>query len=530
MLINAVSTTSLTTRLSVLWSRHAPWLALLLALVLAWHSMRHAAEDSIKADARQNLTIAVNLVERGEFSGSRLTVDEPKPSNFREPLPIWVVAAYLKTFTLPDPADEVFKGPNAAHIKKHNAGWVFLGFLGCWLLIHALTGSHLGALLGSLVIHGLLLDLPYLVNTLYTELAASVLLIWCTWLLVRAHDTQQRRYWLLAGVLFGLLALTKAIFLYAAIGSLPFIALAQLYRRDEWRVRVKRALQAGALVALGLAFTVAPWMIRNWVHFDSIQITEGRGGWVLYKRHMLNNMTPEEYKGGFYYYGPGIFRKWVEGTSFELAKEDATKVGGRVSRLHIGVSEFQRSDLEAQGVGQPDQAVTYYRKASAKARELHRHYSSLGHPNPAQQADHDMQAIGKAGIAQEPLAHMKVTVLLAWRGFWSFPPRLFLPFGPDPAQARPMLEWLNLVSGLAFYAVFLMGLLLRRSKWLLFAVPTMSMLAIYALLTQNMSRFTVPANPLVLMALVVLVHAAWRRWVHRSRVATASGMPEASRA
>lgn len=527
MPLNTVSASSFTTRLSVLWSRHAIWLALLLASVLAWYSMRHVAEDNIKADARQNLSIAFNVAHHGEFS-LKWRSDVAKPSNFREPLPIWVVAAYLKTFALPDPAGEVFKGPNAVHIKKHNAGWVFLGFLGCWLLIHALTGSHLGALLGSMVIHWLLLDLPYLVNTLYTELVASVLLIWCTWLLVKAFDTQERRYWLLAGVLFGLLALTKAIFLYAAIASLPFIVLAQLYRRDELRGRVMLALQAGTLVALGLAFTVAPWMVRNWVHFDSLQITEGRGGWVLYKRHLLNNMTPEEYKGGFHYYGPAIFRDLVKETSWALSADDATKIGGRVSRLHIGESEFQRLDLEAQWRGQPDRAVTYYRKTSAKAQALHDHYKKLGHPNPTQQADHDMQAIGKAGIRQELGAHMKVTVLLAWRGFWSFPPRLFLPFGPDPAQARPMLEWLNLVSGLALYAVFLMGLLMRRSRWLMFAVPTVSMLSVYALLTQNMARFTVPANPLLLMALFVLVHAGWRRWMPRSRTALTSGRPEAS--
>jgi hypothetical protein len=55
-----------------------------------------------------------------------------------------------------------------------------------------------------------------------------------------------------------------------------------------------------------------------------------------------------------------------------------------------------------------------------------------------------------------------------------------------------------------------------------------SMLSVYALLTQNMARFTVPANPLLLMALFVLVHAGWRRWMPRSRTALTSGRPEAS--
>lgn len=517
--------------MAAIWSRYAVWVAVILASVLAWHSMRHAAEDVIKADARQNLIIAYNLADRGEFSESKGT-RTAKPSNFREPLPVWVVAAYMKILPLPvQPilaADHLFKGPNAAHIKRHNAGWVFLGFLGCWLLFHALTGSHLGAMLSSLVIHGLLLDLPYLVNTLYTELAASVLLIWCTWLLVRAFDSQRRRYWLLAGVLFGLLALTKAIFLYAAIACLPFIVLAQLYRRDELRSRVLRALQAAALVAAGLAVTVAPWMARNWVHFGSLQITEGRGGWVLYKRHLLNNMTSEEFKGGFAYYGPSLFHDLVAGTSWAIAQDDATRIGGRVSRLHIGESEFKASDFLAQHTGQPQKAVTYYRQASAKARELDKHYTNLGHPQPALQADHDMQAIGMAGIRHELGPHLKVTVLMAWRGFWSFPKKLFLVSNSDPAMAQRALELLNLVAGLSLYAVFLSGLLLRKPRWLLFAVPAMSMLALYALLTQSMARFTVPANPLMLMALFVLLHAAWHRWAPRSRPATANGTLEAT--
>ena len=527
MLTNAVPTPVSATRLSALWTRHAIWLALLLSSLLAWHSMRHVAEDSIKADARQNLSIAFNVAHHGEFS-LKWRSDEARLSNFREPLPIWVVAAYLKSFALPAPADEVYKGANAKHIKQHNAGWVFLGVLGCWLLIHALTGSHVGALLGSLLIYGVVLDQPYLVNTLYTELAASALLIWCTWLLVRAFDTQRRRYWVLAGVLFGLLALTKAIFLYAAIGSLPFIALVQALRHKDRRGWVGQAMRASLLVAVGLAITVGPWMARNWVHFGSVQITEGRGGWVLYKRHLLNNMTPEEYKGGFYYYGPGIFRDLVEGSSWALSADDATKVGGKVSRLHIGGSEFQKSDMDAQGKGQPDQAVSYYRKSSAKARQLYDHYKRLGHPHPTQQADHDMQAIGKAGIRQGLGAHMKVSALLAWRGFWSFPPRTFLPFGLDVAMSRTVLEWLNLASGLALYGIFLAGLFLRRARWLMFAVPTMSMLSVYALLTQNMSRFTVPANSMFLMALLVLVHAGWRRWVPHARATTADSPPEAA--
>ena len=58
------------------------------------------------------------------------------------------------------------------------------------------------------------LALPQVVDSLYTELQAGVLLIWSTWLLLMAWSRPGRRWPLLLGVSLGLLTLVKGIFLY----------------------------------------------------------------------------------------------------------------------------------------------------------------------------------------------------------------------------------------------------------------------------------------------------------------------------
>lgn len=505
-------------RLLALWSRHAIWLALLLATVLAWHSVRHVTGDNIKADARQNLSIAFNLAERGAFSESHL--DRPaQPSNLREPLPIWVVAAYLELLEPPGQhAESVFDlvvGANAVFLKRHNAGWVFLAVLGCWVLFHALTGSHLGAFVASLLVYALFLDSPHLVNTLYTELPASALLIWSAWFLVRASVRQTWRSWLLAGVVLGLLALTKAIFLYAAAGCLLVLAGVQLTGPGGARAGWPAALRVALALAIGLSVATGPWMVRNWVNFGSLEITEGRGGWVLYKRFLLNGMTDDEYKGAFAVYGPATFRDLVAGSSWAFSRDDVIRRGGRLSRLHIGASEFQDADLQAQHAGRPDLAVSYYRQTSATAVQLRDRHAALGDPFPRIQADHDMRNMAIAGIKQDLGRHLQVSLLMAWRGFWSFPTQVLLPLQPERQVPSRLIEGLNLVAGLSLYAVFVLGLLRWRPVWLAFSVVPLGLIGLYALLSQSLPRFTAPANPLILMAFLLLVHAAWRRLLAR---------------
>jgi hypothetical protein len=373
--------------------------------------------------------------------------------------------------------------------------------------------AHAGALVASVFIFALFLDSPHLVNTLYTELPATVLLVWSSWALVRASTQPCWRNWLIAGCVLGLLALTKAIFLYAAAGCVLMLTLAQwIWPTRNHHGNKLQSLRLALAVCLGLAVVTGPWMLRNWAQFGSLEITEGRGGWVLYKRHLLNQMTAEEYRGAFALYGPTFFRDLVAGTRWAVKRDDLTRSDGRLSRLHIGASEFQRSDLQAQRKGRPDLAVTYYRQTSATAVMLRNRHAELGDPFPRVQADHDMRDMAIAGMKLNPGRHLKVTLLMAWRGFWSFPAQPPWLIRTDPMSTARAIEGLNLLGGLSMYALFLLAWRQRRMAWLAFSIAPLSLVALYALLSQGLPRFTAPANPLILMALFVLIHAAWQRW------------------
>ena len=101
----------------------------MLVLSLYWTVLtsQHISTANIKGDATQNLDIAVNLYQHGEFSlhvaGSRT------PTALREPLPIFITALYLMVSGRA--ADQLTKpilrtGEPARFVKMHNTGWVFL--------------------------------------------------------------------------------------------------------------------------------------------------------------------------------------------------------------------------------------------------------------------------------------------------------------------------------------------------------------------------------------------------------------------
>ncbi|MEZ5646636.1 MAG: hypothetical protein R3E99_16005 [Burkholderiaceae bacterium] len=498
-------------------ARHLWWmaLALLMSSLLAWHSLRHVSGGHIAADARQNLTIAYNLEVHGIFSQGQ-DRHELEPSNLREPLPVWVVAAYLRAFDPPEAVSSVLdlaSGPNAAFVKQVNALWMFMAVLGCWVLFHALTSSPLGAFVAAGLAYVLMLDLPGMADTLYTELAASALLTWSAWSLIRASRHGRAGDWWLAGAVLGLLALTKGIFLHASVICMGVMALVQLLRDGWGRTGWRAALGVAVPMAIGLAIVVGPWMLRNWVQFGSPHITEGRGGWVLYKRSLLNRMTDEEFHGAMVLYGPSLVLDLARGTRWEVTREDVTLRTGRYRRLNIGGSEFQQSDLEAQRAGRPDLAVTYYRQTSARLVQLRKEHMKRGTPLASVAADHDLQKMAVAQLKQDVGRHLMLTPLMAWRGFWSFPTRLPYQLPMRQATLTRQIEWLNLVAGVSLIVMFVLGLWRRNATWVAYSVAPLSMMGLYALVSQGLPRFSMPANPLMLMAFLALALAAWRHCV-----------------
>jgi hypothetical protein len=137
--------------------------------------------------------------------------------------------------------------------------------------------------------------------------------------------------------------------------------------------------------------------------------------------------------------------------------------------------------------------------------QLSRELKQAGHPYPELAADQKMQAMAIHLIAENPMAHLKLTSLMFWRGTWSFPPQLDIPLLPEGRWRAVFIESLNAVAMLALLVCFGYALIRRNVRLLAFTVLPVLMMAFYTLLSQNLPRFFAPAQPMMLMAVLLLL-------------------------
>ena len=112
------------------------------------------------------------------------------------------------------------------------------------------------------------LDLRFIVEagSISTETLFSLMLMLTVLAYLQAWAHAKPAWWMLAGVLAGLTALTRAV-----AQLLPFVLLAHVWLQRRPRVAGRHQL----LLLAGFAVAVAPWAARNWVVFGSPSIGEG---------------------------------------------------------------------------------------------------------------------------------------------------------------------------------------------------------------------------------------------------------------
>lgn len=112
------------------------------------------------------------------------------------------------------------------------------------------------------------LDLRFIVeaSSISTETLFSLMLMLTVLAYLQARAHAKPAWWMLAGVLAGLTALTRAV-----AQLLPFVLLAHVWLQRRPRVAGRHQL----LLLAGFAVAVAPWVARNWVVFGSPSIGEG---------------------------------------------------------------------------------------------------------------------------------------------------------------------------------------------------------------------------------------------------------------
>jgi 4-amino-4-deoxy-L-arabinose transferase-like glycosyltransferase len=129
---------------------------------------------------------------------------------------------------------------------------------------------------------------------IYGVFALAALLAW---------KTGQRRHFVLAGALLGLLCLTKPSFVIL----FPLI-VALILLCGHRSSKDRRPSRARCLLGFSLAFAIVlgPWTVRNAISVEKFGLTEEYGAAALIERFAYDDMTPREFLQAFPYCVPGL--------------------------------------------------------------------------------------------------------------------------------------------------------------------------------------------------------------------------------
>lgn len=157
------------------------------------------------------------------------------------------------------------------------------------------------ALVGALVVAVYPALLEYQ-GMLMSEPLAATLLSGGVLAVLWAWDGGRWR-WLLPGVLFGALALTRPE--YLAIAGLVALLVFAREGRDDWRASLVRA----AIFLLGLVVIVAPWTVRNAIALDRFVPISTGGGQVLFAgTYLPSDGDPEKVGAEVVAENPDLFQ------------------------------------------------------------------------------------------------------------------------------------------------------------------------------------------------------------------------------
>jgi 4-amino-4-deoxy-L-arabinose transferase-like glycosyltransferase len=475
------------------WAPFALVLVVLSLLLFRWAGLPTGQLEG-DPDAQQNFRMAYHFSQHGTLSLDPLTIDDPKPTNYREPLPPLVQGLYFRAAQyLTGLPGEYFLTENGRRAAKlYNIFWAAILCLSIFYSITSLTGLNVLGAIGALF-----MGWNVEIDSLMTELPATALLVLFSFLGLLAVQTRRLRYYLIAGLAAGALVLTKGAFLYIvlAVG----ICLAWLLARQADRLSVKRIVLSLALFTVGVSGFIAPWLVRNYHYYGSASITE-RSGVVLMIRANADQMTWTEYLGSFYAWTPGPYQE-VTGRVFGFTHADLMK-SGRLQRLTGDEDSYYdlnlvEEDLAAVAAGKPEKATGFHLRAWAEQVRLSRELLEANDPIYGTTADLLLRKRAMQLILDHPVSHLLATVPFLWRG---------------THLSAPLLAIFVVIAAMS-----------RRRDIVAYVLPTIVMMVFYAVASHNIPRYNVPAEPVVIIAAIATVHLLQSAF--RLRLERASGSP-----
>jgi hypothetical protein len=266
----------------------------------------------------------------------------------------------------------------------------------------------------------------------------------------------------LAAVLLGLLALCQPIFLY----GLPVLVV--VVASALWRHRTAGAIAMAALVGLsvlGFALVTGPWLLRNHVYFDSLNLSGG-GAIVLRTRAEYDRMEPREVLPAFVYWaGDG--------------QEDT-------ARLFFAPEAYRRLDRD-------NRVDSYYRLGEGRGGDLAEATGTKGRELKAL-----LTAEAKDMILADPIKHVLLSGLFAWRGMF---PERGLVIAPRPVKLSGWVTrlWLNLAYCAGTLYCLLAAFRRRDFSFLVFGSLAIWGWAAYAGTSHFIPRYSSPMIPVLVI-------------------------------
>jgi hypothetical protein len=466
-----------------------------LAVILLAMWGRQIDDSPIISDAVQSLQMGVNFERHGIFS---LDAAPPlTPTNFREPLVPAASALAIEiidAITGKSPPESYFSGKRLQYLKYQNLFWLSLLSVGTFWVARSLTSSFYVGLIAVILINVRFRPHypPGLIDDLMTEIPSAGMLIVASGALAIAFSRRSPALYVLSGFMFGVLTLTKAVALYVFIVVVAVLACLYLMRRAMVSFQV--VARDLALLIVPFLCVVAPWMIRNHVQLGTYEITQ-RAGFALEERSLEDQMSAQEYVGAFYLWAPAILQNRL-GAWLGFSQNDLL-AGGRLQRLDDNPdSALSQTDLPFEEAGRPDKAVTFFRRGRAELRRLKMGFRAAGRPFPDVDQDATAKKNASTVILSHPWRHLALTVLLLWRA---------------SAVTTPIL------IGTLVFAIWQ-----RRYDLLLFVLPSLGIVAAYALTSPFVGRYDLPMHLVAILLLPIIASLGLKMWLDRHQNAQSS--------
>ena len=469
-------------------------------------SLRQSGTDSL-----ENLTLGVRLAQEGVFRRWPRQVGDHR----REPFgPSLVAVTDLGAEALGRGAvpsecvsDESvvrrdYCRQTYAPYRAVNLALLLAGAMGVFWLVFRLTGVRVLAYLGFLMAaqSAALLDSA---DSFLTEVHAATLMVAVAALSWTTATSRHPSHAALLGLALAALVLTKAIFAYLWVPVVLMLAAANwLRRRLDWTT----AWLVGVLFA-AQAIPVGGWMVRNYLTSGDFSVVEARSASVLGYRSSFNTMRHDEWAAGFAYYLP-------------------------LTRAHLqsaGIPEesFERFDADSE---------TGFRQIERRRRYPRRQAQLWTDDNPAivgldelgqRRWVHDTMADEAiARMLADPGQHLRVSLLLAWRGVFAEEGLGFLSVAPNQrlADVAGWNDWprwrraygptgatfFNLIGFLALIIAPLWFWLGRgQFETVLVFLPALYAHGVYALASPFLPRYAETQILLRVTATMLLLYFAW---------------------